>query len=203
MKASVDVVLFLVTVYDYFFRNNTAFQEIGQPQPDQPYHDDIENDSDGYTKASSLLTKNERKYKSVQGNNGPQRPSLFEDDDFGDTDANENGSSFLSGMYTRLHNDEQDLQRRQDQSNSLVGSVKDRVSRVWTGASVIMTRYAKRRNEMNRQTIEQSETLTNARDFIAQKSEQVQMKVSKLMHARRAASGLNNFKTRLDDFATL
>ena len=42
MKASVDVVLFLITVYDYFFNKETKADE---PQPDIPYHADMEEDT--------------------------------------------------------------------------------------------------------------------------------------------------------------
>ena len=67
-----------------------------------------------------------------------------------------------------------------------------------------MTKYAKRRADLNKQTVEQSETLTGVRDFIVQKSEVAQNKVQRLMRARGAMNTISSMKTKFqDDFVTL
>ncbi|CDW72290.1 UNKNOWN [Stylonychia lemnae] len=201
MRASVDMVLFLATVYDYFYGKGNQDQgaETDQQhkyQPDQPYHADMENDTD----SPDNVGEGFHRYKSFQEQK-VKRPSLFDDDEYGNGDDEEykNRSS-----YRMLANDEQDRLNRENQEQGMLNNIKNRFKRVYNGASTIMVRYAKRRNDLNRQTVEQSETLTNARDYIASKGQEVSTKFTKLMHARRASQAINNMKSKFhEDFATL
>ena len=52
MKAGVDIVLFVVTVYDYFFGKKKA-TNTDVYEPDHPFHADIENDSSAFTRDDS------------------------------------------------------------------------------------------------------------------------------------------------------
>ena len=67
-----------------------------------------------------------------------------------------------------------------------------------------MTRYAKRRNELNRQTVESSETLQGVKTFVAEKSSQASERITSLMRVRRGLSMSNNIKKKFsEDFMTL
>ena len=57
---------------------------------------------------------------------------------------------------------------------------------MWNGASNIMTKYAKRRAELNKQTVDQNETLSNVKDFITTNAEAAQNKVQRLIRTRQA-----------------
>lgn len=64
-----------------------------------------------------------------------------------------------------------------------------------------MKKYAKRKAELNKETVKSSETLTNMQDFLHEKMETVHMKVQKYMANRKALKVLNrDFR---NDFVTL
>jgi len=48
----------------------------------------------------------------------------------------------------------------------MLTGVKGGFVRAWTGAGNIMTKYAQRRVELNRQTIKNNETLTNMQGYM-------------------------------------
>ncbi len=95
MKAGVDIALFIITVYDYFFNKGT--QE-DLPQPDNPYHADIENDT-------SMIGDHDdgfRRYKSVNVNNKRSLFAFEEDHEEEKSQDEKNNSAY----YRRLANDE-------------------------------------------------------------------------------------------------
>ena len=154
MKASVDVVLFIMTVYDYFFNKETKADE---PQPDNPYHADMEQDTSN-TRISLLGGDSDGfvKFKSM-GETRPKR-TLFAFEEEKEEDREEEKQP--SAYYHRLANDElEQWQKDKENQASVIYGVRSRIGSIWNGASEIMTRYAKRRNELNRQTVESSETL--------------------------------------------
>jgi hypothetical protein len=83
-------------------------------------------------------------------------------------------------------------------------SVKSRLSRFYEGAETVVRKFNKRRVELDRATIKNSETLTNMQDYLAQRTEVAQSKLQKMLHARRIANG-DNSRTNYfaDDFVTI
>ena len=53
-----------------------------------------------------------------------------------------------------------------------------RVGRIVSSTSKIMSKYAKRKNEMDQMTINNSETLKEMREYMTQKRENAQAKIS-------------------------
>lgn len=103
-------------------------------------------------------------------------------------------------VYTKLANDE--LEKWRDEKDQTYSdSVKGGFSRFWHGANTVMNKYAKRRNDLNRETIKSSETLTNMQDFLHGKVESVHMRVKKYLIARKAMRIMN--KDLGSEFVTL
>lgn len=64
-----------------------------------------------------------------------------------------------------------------------------------------MSKYAKRRADLNKETIKSNETLSNMQDFLHGKVESVHMRVSKYLFARRTMREMH--KELGSEFVTL
>lgn len=98
MKAGLDIVLFVVTVYDYLMgtNNKTALNSFDEeePQPDLPKNNlDAPNDSLNSSQYGSF-----HKFRSLQPTTDDNKTSLF------DFDEEEDGQD--QEVYTRLADDE-------------------------------------------------------------------------------------------------